>query len=709
MHTKGFEEIVGSTLRRVFPWCVISNVRLFDPRVADSEDPFGVELDYIVHFRTGTRDHILIVECKFTTISFVGSDILPQALKDWVVSYWDKKKSAKQQIARHASILKNLLGRSSADTTVIGFIVSGDPNTPTLKDLASRGATGLRFVLGSLASLEEFCRNTIRTERAVPVALSPLLGVLHSGNPDIVLGHPEPARALAFIEHCRRRFDCELFRLFAPSKRYWAINGSAGMGKSLLLVYSAFVFASDMRVVEEDDTPIIGKSKNVKLGLPGPDVRKVVIYALTERQLGVLHQFWENLRQFLLRLKGFNGYRIGLPYFRLWRDGSQLEGNVVLIDEAHDLSDSAQNYIAQWISDEAKQRYLVLGCDRHQKLLATAKDEPLLGPLKFSGHTRRLWRNYRNPFPIFAASISLMFRWYASTGPKVVPSMEHLRDGLGLRVVSRSREGKLTIACRNDAHPANAWANMVLCTSTADTAWSWLEQSRLISNDVLWVRFSEEDPDFDYDRLRLLSFYSLARETAAQSINRYIKGREFSVVVIEGYWKDGEHMESEEDKLWIARRQLFMCASRSRGFLVLIPPRNNAEILSEYQTITSAFRAPKFENGGNSWVFEIAPTPDVRRYSVFIDAEDSEGEKDEIEIIPYASRHWSAHSEAGVHFGQLERMCVKDFAQYLGTSPTDVISELLGNNVTSDFDDEVPEDLIVRICADREVPLPLQR
>lgn len=91
--------------------------------------------------------------------------------------------------------------------------------------------------------------------------------------------------------------------------------------------------------------------------------------------------------------------------------------SALLVDEAHDLKEFA----AKAISDGHKERafYLVLACDRHQKLRLSNKDDTrIIKGLDFTLKSKRLRQIYRNPIPIYIVSLALMFRWGAKTAPR---------------------------------------------------------------------------------------------------------------------------------------------------------------------------------------------------------------------------------------------------------------------------------------------------
>src|SRR5205823_2434603 len=106
-----------------------------------------------------------------------------------------------------------------------------------------------------LFGVNDFCTELVRLrakEQVLRVEQSALLNALRKGVPVEELGHPELHNALAYVSRCRNAIDVELFSLFSPRARCWAINGTAGMGKSVLLAYTLFAFASDRRIVISD-------------------------------------------------------------------------------------------------------------------------------------------------------------------------------------------------------------------------------------------------------------------------------------------------------------------------------------------------------------------------------------------------------------------------------------------------------------------------
>ena len=108
--------------------------------------------------------------------------------------------------------------------------------------------------------------------------------MLRLGVPSQETGHPELTNALVYIDRCRRNIDKEMYQAFKPTSEKWAINGSAGMGKSVLLSYSLCVFSSNHQIeIDQTDNRKHLRDfteKANELQLPPINERKVEAYAL---------------------------------------------------------------------------------------------------------------------------------------------------------------------------------------------------------------------------------------------------------------------------------------------------------------------------------------------------------------------------------------------------------------------------------------------
>ena len=176
-----------------------------------------------------------------------------------------------------------------------------------------------------------------------------------------------------------------------------------------------------------------------------------------------------------------------------------LKISALLVDEAHDLPRFTYPHIAHHNSQNAT--YLVVACDRHQKLKYAGSDARIIEGLDFTNKSNRLNKIYRNPAPIYLASLSLMFRWFAKEGPKIIPSQYDLKWQFGLTSASVLPEEPVSVSMKSDLHPANSWSHVVDSFPDANTAYQYLKREKLDHEEVLWVRFSNEDPNFNYEQL----------------------------------------------------------------------------------------------------------------------------------------------------------------------------------------------------------------
>ena len=135
-----------------------------------------------------------------------------------------------------------------------------------------------------------------------------------------------------------------------------------------MLAYSACVLSCDHELKYDEGTgshrleKFNGKQKNI----PHWKDRKIIVYAIQPKQVSVIGKFFDLFqRLFEEKDKTDQISRLRPVDFKVW-ENKTLEGNVVLIDEAHDLCSDSQARISEWCKLENK--YLVIACDRHQKL-----------------------------------------------------------------------------------------------------------------------------------------------------------------------------------------------------------------------------------------------------------------------------------------------------------------------------------------------------
>jgi negative regulator of replication initiation len=400
------------------------------------------------------------------------------------------------------------------------------------------------------------------------------------------MGHPELNNAIAYVSRCRKSIDVELFRLFEPRPQRWAINGAAGMGKSVLLAYALFVFAANRQVsvsanARDDARSLLDFSDIArKIGLPAHGDRVIYAMAKKDKQLEVLEHYWELFAAEYSVLEDGGSLRFQRPVFQKWRVPLPEDCNVLLIDESHDLDPDDQIAVATWLNTEGAVRYLAIACDRHQKLRLVGANAVLIEGPNFSNQTKKLRRNYRNPFPVYAAGLALMFRWLAMSGPKIIPTQMQLKDEFGFDVTSFGEAvgGSITLKNWNDSHPGNYWSFTTSTFFSCEDAYAQLANAGLSRRDVLWVRFREEEEGFDYEKLLRFTYHNVHTGESFDIVDKYVKGQEFPVVIVEGFpapanrTEFAEAMDDAEKEMWKARRQLYLCCSRSTAFLYFVLP-----------------------------------------------------------------------------------------------------------------------------------------
>lgn len=630
-----FERRVRQVIEHQHPFCTLSNILLFHAErarfVAEAttsgvRSDYAFELDHLLHRATDKKDVLTIVECK-------NQPVVAKDLYTWEVSYADalhgiRRKNVQEQLQRHARALRAYVNPLSRDRQlrIEAIVVSSDEGTIWTTREVDPGLT-LHLVS------EKAFAQVVASLKPSPlrVVQSDLLGLLRLGIPVSELGHPELSNAIAYIERCRRDLDTELFRAFTPTGERWAINGSAGMGKSVLLAYSLFVLTTD-RVVE-----VQGGHKNlvdfaptaVRLNLPPLGQRGVYAFALKEKQRQVIQVLFRRFVEEFSLLNRGTDLGIRRPSIGLWTGKIPDDCQVLLLDEAHDLPAADANEVATWANAPGRQRYLLIACDRHQKLRLVGRDESIIDGVSFSLKTKKLRLNYRNPFAVYSASLGLMFRWFARDGPKVVPNKDDLENGFGFTVEELKESGVATLSMRNDAHPANSWAHSISTFPTCEAALARLRPHRFRPQDVLWVRFDDEEEHFDYEQLSCFTYHNLNSEESVELADKYVKGQDFPIVVIEGFSVDMDDWSTPEaeQRMWQRRRELYICCSRATSFLFFIPRSASpgaSAFAYEVQELVGQLSSPAKDSDGfaRTWRLSIAATDLRRRMDVFVDMQE---------------------------------------------------------------------------------------
>lgn len=618
-----FEREVTAMLSEMFPHSVLADVRLFNP-ASSTSDVNGCQLDNLIHIRHEGIDYLVEIEVKHQPLRLVPGG-------DWELDYTDHASSGKQQIEFHADTLQEYLRpfRTADALRMVTLVVSSDTRT---RPGCYPGARNRQTYLCAIQALPELLAHRFEIGRSGSVqriAQSRLLELLRLSLPVPELGHPELGGAIRFVERCRRTLDEMLFINFKPQSGRWAISGTAGMGKSVLLAYTAAVLCSGRQLVRQHKATSLARTDQLfrQIGFNSdPKNGGIVIVAQSAKQLDNLEFWFHFFRDRFYQAERGSWVRFKSPAFVLGREAEQLaehleHASALLVDEAHDLPEACSHLIAQWHS--APQRYLVVACDRHQRLELAAPQARIISGLDFSGKITRLSRIYRNPAAIYIASLALMFRWFGRSGPKVVPTPGQLAQQFHFKVLTRP--GACTLQMMNDAHPANSWSHTVATFPDTATAFAVLTRERLRNREVLWVRFGAEDPHFDYENLTAHFTYHDCEHDAGQITDKYIKGQEFPIVVIEGWPAGMDQFETpaQEERAWAARRRVYLSASRATAFLYFVGPVAEPGLRSEIADLLAELAMPENLGCGGIKRWEIrAPQTDTpRNLSVFTDAE----------------------------------------------------------------------------------------
>ena len=637
-----FEADVSALLGAILPFSVLPGVRIFDPGRRDTTD-MGFEMDALLHIRYEGADWIVIVEAKHQFVKVTG--------QNWDVYYDGRAKDVRDQIDSHVRTLWSYLEPIAVNRELkfLAVVVSSDSATPAHKVAGFRNAevhlTSVTKLPALLADRFNLSGDPARYQPEIlRVAQSEYLDLLRLSLPRPELGHPEYTSALRYVERCRRSLDETLFLEFKPTPDRWVINGSAGMGKSVLLAYAAVVLSTgyELLMFQGEAFPAAAADRLTEISFD-PSKGSVVIAAMSARQLETL-RFWFRYFVEIFQAGDEAGkIRVKPPHFKLCRSAGDLtpstgrEWSALLVDEAHDLERWATRELAEQY--EKHGFYLVVACDRHQKLRLTNANARIVEGINFQRKSTRLKQVYRNPAAVYIASLALMFRWFATGGPKVLPTLKELEGQFGFNAVSLGGDRALSI--RNDVHPANSWSHTIATFPDVTTAFIALRREKLAASEVLWARFSEEDTDFDYEKLaQHFTYHNCRSEEAHKISDKYIKGQDYPVVVIEGFpgFMDRFETKAQEAKMWEFRRELYLCASRATCFLYFVcnVPESEevARIKAEISAMMQEVSSPDGSEGGTkTWKFLIKSTDTPRSLDVFQETESATHEGNSAEEL----------------------------------------------------------------------------
>ena len=161
-------------------------------------------------------------------------------------------------------------------------------------------------------------------------------------------------------------------------------------------------------------------------------------------------------------------------------------------------------------------------------------------------------------------------------------------------------------------------------------------------------------------------------------VDKYVKGQEYPVVVIEGVpsalnrWEERaipptEDIDADENDMWRARRILYLCASRATGFLIFVagePQGLAPSIRSEVQALVKQLGQPETSGAsGSEWALSFPVTHPLRPMDVF----DEE---------PVQTQPEGATTQSTVMFYSPSDLTVANLAQRLGLDVENVLVDL---------------------------------
>jgi Transcription elongation factor, GreA/GreB, C-term/Schlafen group 3, DNA/RNA helicase domain len=627
----------------LYPFSLISNVILYRNDRGEL-DLFANEIDHLFHYVRGNKNHLVIIEVKEREIYGVKPSRPPTSQSPWQLIYSvngdtrsysrQKVKDIKKQVRDQATALRQFCYNvSNHEPEIECWIVDNRRHSQSIiSDEKNRQL--------QLLTIDGFKLKIAQIQSVIRIANSDYLRELRLGIPSPEVGHPEIPNAIRFISTCRKCLDDQIFRFFKPKSQYYAINGCAGMGKSVLLAYSLFVFASDYLVDIEDNRVALSsfKDRAENLDLPKHDKRRIYVYAVKKKQVDALQTYWKEIKKQISLLNPNYQPALRTPTFGQWNGTIPEDCNILVIDEAHDLSNQDQQIVSQWIKHSAN-KYLLVACDRNQALKRKDSEEDIIAGLNFTGHSTRLNRIYRCPFPVYVASIGLLFRWFAPKGGGIHLSSRKLREHFGFKPRVEEYDGKMLLTMRNDCHPGNNWKQTVSFLKDCSTAATHLSLYKFERKHVLWARFQKTDPEFDYTVIQQkYTFVDLIGYDISNEVDLYIKGQEFGIVVVEGVASDmnpsdltereewGKTLSESERSMWKMRRNLYVVCSRASAFLYFITNLDktsnpdNQELKNLLEQVSRPIR--KKNESGQIWKFEVITPRTKRKPLIFRDVED---------------------------------------------------------------------------------------
>ena len=290
---KLFELQVGTLISHYFPNSHLSSVFLYIAKLlTNDEKKFGREMDHLMHIKDGNVNRLLIIECK-------AQEIKPDAeRKRWLANYDSGQSDVRRQMMMQAKAVHQMIKPvPGMNLEIYNVAVSSSEVEPGLThNYEEQGVPVFLEVL----SIKDFADlldhySTSPDVQVFRIFQSELLRRLRQGKPCEHQGHPDIRDAIEYHKRVRLTMDWALFAHFKPSIGKWAINGTAGMGKTVLLAYSACVLSCDHVLKYDEGTgfhrleKFDGKQKNI----PHWKDRKIVVHAIQPKQVSVIKKFFD--------------------------------------------------------------------------------------------------------------------------------------------------------------------------------------------------------------------------------------------------------------------------------------------------------------------------------------------------------------------------------------------------------------------------------
>ena len=645
-----------------FPFSLISNVILYRNDRSDT-DLFANEIDFLFHYCSNNQHRLAIIEVKDQVIFGQMDGSPPTTDGPWNARYCEDKKNVKKQLSNQVMALEQYCKQiSETPVEVEAWVVDnrhGNHLIQSSQEIKFKLLTKNAFQ----NQINSFPHQIFRIEHS---------GFLRELRRGMVLpdtGHPEIPNAIRFIRKCRDNLDSRLYSVFDPTENYFAINGCAGMGKSVLLAYGIYVLATDYCVKYDNISIQLKPYKDIAIKNKWPlhEKRKIYAYAVKQKQIEALETYWVLIKKQISQVNPTFQPALQVPKFEKWQSRIPSDCNCLIIDKSHDLSLDDQKMIADWTKIAG--RFLMVACDRNQAVRRRDDEQYIIRGINFSRHTRRLNRIYRCPFPVYVAAVGLLFRWFAKQNLAItLQDKQNLSTDFGFKPIVRQENRCLIFSMRNDCHPGNNWQQTVSYFNSAERAYAYISEFNLKREAVLWACFEKTSDNFDYTKIQhRYTWVDLTSMQAENEIDKHIKGQEFYIVFVEGLppgmnpsdmvqnSHGGKEQSESEKKMWKIRKNLYIVCSRASAFLYFvtnIDRAQNADIdkLELRELIHQVSRPTWKENeSGKTWTFTIKE-PEIRRApSQFIETEEhGDSPKPEQPIIKSVTIQIVDHEEESI-------------------------------------------------------------